>query len=231
MNAISMRKSHITEYEAIVLDLDGTLYYQKPFRIRMAAWLIGHLLRHPTSYKELMTIRMYRKVRENWEQYESTKQHPDSMSLDERQYQYVADRQMSTASRVESTVRFYMLEQPLKLLRPYRDEVLAGMIKDWKAQKKKIIIYSDYPVENKLKALDIEADACFCATDEEINCMKPDPKGLKFIQDKMGCSVQDMIMIGDRYEKDAMAAIANGMDYIILDTNRKKRKIQEKELL
>ena len=121
-----------------------------------------------------------------------------------------------------------MLEAPLKLLSQFRDELLAGIIDDLKNDKKdiKIVIYSDYPVENKLKSLGIEADYLFTSGDEEIGCMKPDPKGLRVILDKLQISNSDAIMIGDRYEKDGEAAIANDMDYIIVSSDKKERKSQ-----
>ncbi|MBQ1193510.1 MAG: HAD family hydrolase, partial [Lachnospiraceae bacterium] len=109
-----------------------------------------------------------------------------------------------------------------------KDEVLAGIIDDLKNDKKdiKIVIYSDYPVENKLKSLGIEADYLFTSGDEEIGCMKPDPKGLKVILNKLQISNLEAIMIGDRYEKDGEAAAANDMDYIIVSSDKKERKKQ-----
>ena len=61
--------------------------------------------------------------------------------------------------------------------------------------------------------------------------MKPDPKGLQVILHQLQMKPEEVIMVGDRYEKDGLAAVANQMDYIILDSNKKKRQIQEKELL
>lgn len=229
MNQVSMRKESLMEYKAVIFDLDGTLYYQKPFRIRMAAFLLQHLVCHPTSWRELLIIRTYRKVRENWEQYEKEEQ--DSQDLDMRQYRYVAEQYKMPTERVKDIVHFYMLEAPLKLLLPYRDDRLTDIIRQLKVQEKEIIVYSDYPVKDKLQALQIEADACFTSADAEIGCMKPNPKGLETIRKVTGYDAQEMIMIGDRYEKDGLAAVSNDMDYVILDSNRKKREAMEEKLL
>ena len=59
-------------------------------------------------------------------------------------------------------------------------------------------------------------DAC-------IGCMKPDPKGLKVILDTLGCDSVDAVMIGDRYEKDGLAAQRNNVDYVIVDGSKKER--------
>lgn len=231
MNQVSMRKKSLREYKAVIFDLDGTLYYQKPFRIRMAAFLLQHLICHPSTWRELLIIRTYRKVRENWEQYEKEEQDWQNLNLDMRQYRYVAKQYKVSAQRVQDIVRFYMLEAPLKRLLPYRDNRLADIIRQLKEQGTDIIIYSDYPVKDKLQALHIDADAGFTSADAEIGCMKPDPRGLATIRKVTGYAIQDMIMIGDRYEKDGMAAISNDMDYVILDANRKKREEIEKKLL
>ena len=224
---IEMRKKRLNEYKAVVFDLDGTLYYQKPFRIRMAQFLLWHLLTHPKSIKDMFIIMKYRKVREKWEHYEKDMSFEQALDMDGRQYQYVAIKQKTTSKHVQEVIQFYMLEMPLNLLKQYRDETLAYIIEELQKQKRKIIIYSDYPVQDKLHALQM----CFSSADEAINCMKPDPKGLQVILERLGMSPEDVIMIGDRYEKDGLAAIANKMDYIILSSKRQKREKQEKELL
>lgn len=230
-NKISMRRNSLYDYKAVIFDLDGTLYYQKPFRIKMFCFLIGYILTHPTSISDMFIIKKYREIREDWEKCsvdEIGSRLPSDYDLDEGQYEYVARVKKTSAQRVRKTVEFFMLEAPLKLLSQFKDEVLAGIIDDLKNDKKdiKIVIYSDYPVENKLKSLGIEADYLFTSGDEEIGCMKPDPKGLRVILDKLQISNSDAIMIGDRYEKDGEAAIANDMDYIIVSSDKKERKSQ-----
>lgn len=225
------RKKKLDEYKAVVLDLDGTLYYQKPFRMRMIRFLAGYLLTHPRAIKDMFIILDYRKIREDWERYGKTRCFDDTMDLETRQYDFVAERKKTTAEYVQRVIRFYMLETPLKLLYEYRDSELIQMIEDLRKKQVKIVIYSDYPVENKRKALQVQADLCFTSTDKEINSMKPDPKGLQVILQRLQMEPEEVIMVGDRYEKDGLVAIANNMDYVILDSNKKKRHVQKKELL
>ncbi len=231
MNHTNKLNKKLDEYKAVVLDLDGTLYYQKPFRMRMVRFLAWHLVTHPRAIKDMFIILDYRKVREDWERYENTQCFDEAMDLETRQYRFVAERKKTTTEHVQEVIRFYMLEAPLKLLYEYRDSELIHMIEELRKKQIRIVIYSDYPVENKRKALQVEADLCFTSTDEEINCMKPDPRGLQLILQQLQMKPEEVIMVGDRYEKDGLAAIANNMDYIILDSNKKKRQIQEKELL
>lgn len=228
MNRIELKKNNIMEYDVFIFDLDGTLYYQKPFRMKMLFVLLWYVLAHPMSIKDLFLIKTYRKVREQWEKYEKEASFRASfetkMSLDERQYAYVAAQKGVAPERVKCAVELFLLEMPLRVLPPYRDEILGGLIKRLKKEKKTVVIYSDYPVENKLKCLGIEADACYTSGDEAIGCMKPDPKGIQVILSEFGCSSADAVMIGDRYEKDGAAAEKSGVDFIIADCSEKERR-------
>ena len=39
MDQLNMRKKSLYEYRVVIFDLDGTLYYQRPFRLRMLRYL------------------------------------------------------------------------------------------------------------------------------------------------------------------------------------------------
>lgn len=224
MNRIKLKKSSIMDYEVYIFDLDGTLYYQKPFRIRMLWTLVKHVILHPKSIRDLFVIKTYREVREQWEQREKEHDFREGMSLDERQYAYVAAKTGVSCDCVRQAVEFFMHKLPLKLLPAFRDEILEELIQKLKKEKKKVVIYSDYPVEEKLTCLDIYADACYTSGDACIGCMKPDPKGIHVILNALGCGNDNAVMIGDRYEKDGIAAEKNGVDYVIVDSSKKERR-------
>jgi HAD superfamily hydrolase (TIGR01549 family) len=210
---------NIYEYKAVIFDMDGTLYFQKPFRIRMLMFLISHALTHPSSIKDLFVIKKYRKVREHWEDVP----HNDIGNLDDIQYEYVAKLKNTTKEHVGEIVKFYMHEAPLKLLYRYRDNELAHTIETLHDKNIKVIIYSDYPAEDKLYALGIKADGCYCSSDDRIGTMKPDPKGLGVILSDYNMKSDEALMVGDRYEKDGLAAKAINMDYCILSSSPRKR--------
>lgn len=224
MNRISIRKEKLTHYKTVIFDLDGTLYYQNPFRVRMACWLFGYVISHPSAVKDMLIIKKYREVRERWEIKGFGNGMGDSEgNLDLLQYGYVAEKMKVPPERVRKTIEFFMLDVPLRLLGGYRDGVLADMIQKLRRHGVTIAVYSDYPVEGKLRALGIEADACYTSADDRIGCMKPDPKGIRVILDDQGISNTEAVMIGDRYEKDGLAAIGNDVDYIIVGKKKKER--------
>lgn len=221
-----MRKKSPYEYRVVIFDLDGTLYYQRPFRLRMLRYLAGYILTHPLHIKDFLIIKKYREVREKWEECDkecSKKPQYRKLGLDDRQYQYVAEHMKVERHQVKKVIDFFMLEMPLQFLPSYTDERLADMIGELHRRGKTVVIYSDYPVENKLKALEIKADACYTSADGRIGSMKPDPKGIAVILADMDCPAEEALMIGDRYEKDGIAARGNNVDYIIMSKSRKER--------
>ena len=226
MNQSSMRKKSLYDYQVVIFDLDGTLYFQRPFRLRMIGFLAGYILTHPRCAKDFLIIKKYRKVREAWEVHEKEcKGNPkySALGLEDRQYQYVADQMHTKRARVQNVISFFMLEMPLRFLSAYRDEMLAHAIDTLHRQHKTVVVYSDYPVENKLKALGIRADCCYTSADARIGAMKPDPRGIAVILADTGCAAADALMVGDRYEKDGLAAKGNGVDYLIVGKTKKER--------
>ena len=213
------------DYELYIFDLDGTLYFQKPFRIRMAVYLATHVLTHPLAVKDVFIIKKYREVREKWDEIDADGFMKDTnLSMEDRQYAYVAMKMKVSMERVKDAVEFFMMKAPLSILPGYVDEELRKIIHELRESGKKIVIYSDYPVEDKLSALEIKSDGNYTSGDERIGVMKPDKKGIEVILSDFSISPENAVMIGDRYEKDALAAIANEVDYIILSSKKRKRK-------
>lgn len=218
-----MQQIDISQYQAVIFDMDGTLYFQKPFRRKMASAMLMHLIRHPFSIGDMLLVAKYRKEREAWKE--------NAENLEQRQYAYVAQKCGCEPGKVAEAVRFFMYDLPMPLLRANRDDILADVVRELKRKNITTAIYSDYPAEKKLKALGIEVDHVFCAFDREISCMKPDPKGLQVVLQTIKCKPERALMIGDRYEKDGLCAKENGVDYLILEASKKKRKNKTQSLL
>lgn len=213
-STVSMNK-HLMDYRVIIFDVDGTLYSQPALRLYMAADLLRYYICHPFLIKELFIIRKYRFVRENWQKLcpEPTEL---SSSIEERQYAYVAEKMNTSSDNVRKLISYWLHKHPLKLIPRYKDARLSALISSLGNKGITTAIYSDYPAAEKLEALGIPADYIFCSSDEGINCMKPDPKAMYIILDRLHEIPENVLMIGDRYSRDGLAAENTGIDFIIL---------------
>ena len=214
--------TQVTLRRAVIFDMDGTLYYQLPLRLHMALWLLLHYLAHPLAVRELALLYYYRKIRENWKGNVVAA----DKSMERLQYEQAAGKAGLPAEEAERIVRRWMRELPLKILVKYRDERIATMFGRLKDKGILRIVYSDYPADEKIKALKLEADYIFCSEDSEINSLKPDPKGVRIIMKETGLTAEELFMIGDSGKKDGKAASDAGIDCLILSPFPWKRKTQ-----
>jgi HAD superfamily hydrolase (TIGR01549 family) len=199
-----MVQKRLRDYRAIILDMDGTLYYQYPLRVCMLFELAWYCLTHVWNIKEVCMLYRYRKSHE--------------------QGHLLAGN---------TAVDYWMQEKPLKYIRRFQDKKLVALAQHLQHKGAKIVVYSDYPVAKKLAVLrPFTADFMFCGSDPAIQCLKPDTKGLNHIITTLKEPVENILFIGDRYEKDGKCAEALGMNYIVLDKNPLLRTIRlyKKEL-
>ncbi|MCR4923625.1 MAG: HAD family hydrolase [Lachnospiraceae bacterium] len=224
----------VFDYKAVVWDLDGTLYYQRRMRLRMALSLLTYYLTHPLRLKELFAVKKFREVREHWEDHmagdkelvnKTLKENRDCDELSVKQYLYVAKSLNTEFSLVKDAVTMWIYQRPLDIIYECRDKDAAELIAELREKGIDNYIFSDYPIEDKLKALKIKGiKGCYSATDHNIAVLKPDPKGLKLIMEENDHAPSQVLMIGDRMSKDGEAAKKAGCDYYILPKSRYKRK-------
>lgn len=220
-----------SDYQLYVFDLDGTLYDQPYLRMMMVVRLLKYYLVHPFNINELLLLQQFRSVKDKWDaENESTCKDVDSCyissgidRLDYKICSYIARNRNINVAKVASVVKHWIYDDPIESLKIAKDEKLIEYIDSLRKNGKKVAILSDYPVEVKLSALDCKADAVYSSTDDRIMELKPSPKGLNVVLSDFDVEASKALMIGDRFEKDGMAAINANVDYLILPRKVAKR--------
>ena len=201
---------------AVLFDLDGTLYRQKPLRARMLRQLALLPLKTLSLRKTrfvLDSIRVFRKVREELRE----RGRPDE-SLDALQYSAPAEKLGCEPGELRSVVEEWMHRRPLPYLARCRFPHLEALLRALSATGKRAGVFSDYPPADKLQALGISGffDLSLCATDPEINAFKPHPRGFLRACELWQLEPAQVLYVGDRPDVDAAGAAAAGMACAIL---------------
>jgi len=185
--------------DLVVFDLDGTLYDQRRLRLLMATQLIGYVLRSG-DIRLPHRLQTFRKVREelsDGERNEDFRPH---------QYRIPAARLRVDEAEIRNLVGEWMETRPLVHLRSCRYPGVAELFQVLRANGKAIAVYSDYPAREKLAAMELQADFVVAATDDDVARLKPDPSGLAKILTMSEVPAEKCLLIGDRYDRDGMAA-------------------------
>ena len=200
---------------AVIFDVDGTLYHQRPVRIRMACRLAGFFLLHPLRIRELLGIRHFRKLRET-ERYRKA-------SVEEQIRAAAEKAGIRDPERLREAVQRWMFTEPLSAIAACADEKTLALLRQAQAEGRKILIYSDYAPEEKLAALKVRADAVYYPGREGIDELKPSEKCMRRILDAQGLSPAETVYIGDREDRDGASADSAGVRYVPVQGLRGKR--------
>lgn len=199
---------------AVVLDVDGTLYDQRPLRLAMA-WRLGRYCAGSPreGLPALRIIRAYRRAQE-------VLRHavPGREPLAGWQLRIAAESVGVEEELVRQVVERWMEREPLDLLRRGLRPGLGDFLAEAKRRGLRLAALSDYPLRAKLGALGLEAafDARVCAQDPEVNRLKPDPRGLRVALARLDAAAAEALYVGDRPDVDAAAARAAGMRCVIV---------------
>jgi putative hydrolase of the HAD superfamily len=182
----------------VAFDVDGTLYRQRPLRVRMAVNLLFDAL----LKRDMTTIRVlteFRRIRERL----GNEEVPDfARAL----LAETAAARSLPEDDVRSIVADWIDRRPLPYLAAYRYPGLVELFGGLRRRGKSIGILSDYAAAAKLEALGLAADHVVSAQDEGIGVLKPNPKGLLALIDAAGAEPARTVLVGDRPDRDGLAA-------------------------
>ena len=201
--------------EALIFDMDGTLYDQGRLRRKMYLDLMVGLARNPLFIQEIKVLYAFRKNRERL-----SENRDGVCSIEKRQYAEVAQALGLDIGKVRHIVNECIFEKPLKHLARCLYPGVKDLFSLLRQKQFKIGVFSDYPCDAKLRALDLQVDVMVCATDEKVDRFKPHPAGLLFAARELGVPVKKCFFIGDRDDKDGECARRAAMPYLILPRRR-----------
>jgi HAD superfamily hydrolase (TIGR01549 family) len=198
---------HWKEIRLVAFDVDGTLYDQRGLRSCMLREMIQAAIR-TRDIRFIHILRAYRRIREEL---------GDSLQEDFEQELVARTGAMVGCSQeqVQSTAEEWLERRPLRHLIRYRYPRLPELFRGVRKQGKKIGIFSDYPARRKVEALGLDADFIVSARDEDVRVLKPHARGLHVLMSRAAANPAQTILIGDRPERDGLAAQAANVRALI----------------
>lgn len=210
---------NLNKYTTYIFDVDGTLYYKRPLQLEMAFRLMLYYATHFYKIKELFLLKEYRELREQEDITSDT-------GFEEMIRQRLSRKYKMQREIVDDVIDMWIMKNPLSLIKKYRDKTLLSWIQKLQGENKKVYVYSDYPVVDKLSAMELTVDAMYWPDGKHIHTLKPEPSGLNYILQENNVERSEAVFIGDRYKKDGMCAKSAGIDFLILEKTKGKRVAQ-----
>lgn len=200
------RRRDPMDYQAWLIDLDGTLFHIRPIQCIMALELLFGGRRH---WKIIREFRRQLDVVRSLE--------PDSKSSPyDLQVTLTAQQLGIKTAEVLDVVQEWMIRRPSRWLSIFSRRKMGKAIRAFRAQGGRTALVSDYPAEVKLRALGL-AD-CFdvvVANGETtaLKKLKPSPDGYLLAAESLGLPTNGCLVVGDRDEMDGAAAERAGIEY------------------
>jgi len=201
-----------TEYEAWLVDLDGTLYTQRWVRLAMAVELVLF------GRSAIKTLRQFR------HEHEAMREEQNAGRALATAYSSPFAGQLARTAHalgrpledVESVVRSWMVERPGKWIRRFARTALLAELRTFKARGGRTALVSDYPAERKIEALGVRSLFDAVVANGEAHGprrLKPDPEGYLHAAEMLQVNPARCLVIGDRDDADGEAARAAKMGF------------------
>ena len=210
----SFQHSDWEQIQLVIFDVDGTLYNQKLLRLYMMFELLKHTCIQP-DLSIFPIIKNYRLIREQVGEEEL-------FDFEQHLIQKTSDVTGCSKEKINTTIDDWIENKPLKYLMRCKYKGLNALFSALKRKGKLIGILSDYRADEKMRALNLNADFIVHAGDKSVNVLKPHPQGLFFLINKAGVSTANTILIGDRNDRDGEAANRAGVKCLIRSAETNK---------
>lgn len=203
----SQNEIDLSRYRLVVFDLDGTLYRQGPVRRGM----MMDLLLHGGAPGRLVRLRILRRFRHLRETFAVT----GPQGFDKPLFDQLSAETGTDEMVLRALVHEWMERRPLP--RIGKSSVPGGqaLFAALRARGTQVAVWSDYPVPDKLAALNLTADDQIWPGHDGLDAIKPHPAGLTLLMNRSGSAPGETLLVGDRQSHDGAAADAAGVDFLL----------------
>lgn len=197
------------QLEGIIFDVDGTMYRQFPVRARMAMRLLVYCAARPLE--GATTLRLIRAYRKSQESLRDTGSSDDQLRL-------ACERACVDPAWGSTCVASWVHERPLDLISRAMYPDLLPFLERAARRGLRLAVFSDYPAESKLRALQIGNlfDCVLDASDPRVRKFKPAPNGIVAVLTRLEIQPRRALYIGDRPSVDGQAACRAGVRCVII---------------
>jgi HAD superfamily hydrolase (TIGR01549 family) len=193
----------------VAFDVDGTLYRQRPLRLRMGRDMVIHTVAK-CDLNIIRVVSAYRRIRERLAAEE----------VIDFERVLVAETAKATSmspERVHAIVSEWIETRPLRYLRSCLFSGVPQLFAGLQRAGKKIGIFSDYPATEKLAAMGLAANHVVAASD--VGLLKPHARGLQSLMAAASATARETLYIGDRVDRDGVAGQRAGVRILIRSSN------------
>jgi FMN phosphatase YigB (HAD superfamily) len=195
--------------EAVIFDVDGTLYDQPRLRRIMCRELALHFIRSPVNgLGTIKTLAVFRRIRERMPSMEIT-------NLAQATYTMTAQRLNYPLDQVRQIVHEWMFQRPLRHLPSCKFPGLDSFLDYLTMRGVATAVFSDYPAQAKTQSMGLKFSLLLDAEDERVDRLKPDPKGLIVCSELLGLDTAECLFVGDRDDRDGECARRAGTPFLL----------------
>lgn len=195
--------------KAILLDVDGTLYPKRMLNLRMLR----------SMFPSLVVAAQYNWMRRRIRQVQELEPTvpPTLEGFRRRQAEIILGSCSASASekdfaRIERRLERQFYDRWLRYfasIKPFPG--MRDALTEAHALGLRLGVLSDFPVADKLKTLGVDDLVEYACCAEESGYLKPHPAPFAYILEHMGLSPQEVLFVGDSYDKDIEGAGRIGM--------------------
>lgn len=188
-----------------IFDMDGTLYNMHKLWLAQAWGMILYYIVHPTRIKELYGMYYYYRLAED----------SRYSNMTEAQRYKSASKKSGCGQRcLRRAVTRWMYDQAGRLAGKFAYQNVLTYMSLLKSHGYKIVIYSDFNADNKIKALSLKPDYVFYPSNKTFTYMKPSSEAMQYIMKETQADPTRSIYVGDRPDKDEASAKLAGIRYV-----------------